>query len=553
MKRPLLASALIFAALVLSTSEACALGFLHTQGQDIVDEQGRKIMLRGVGLGNWMLPEGYMWHFGGDADRPRRIEKVVSDLIGPEAAAAFWHEYRRNFVNDADIARIAALGFNSVRPALDARLFLTEGSNPQEVPEGYELLDDLVASCARHGVYVIIDMHAAPGGQTGQNIDDSADNQPRLFMDPAEQDRLVNLWVKIARRYASQPAVAGYDLLNEPLPRRTGAEEKYKSRLQPLYERITRAIREVDPRHFVTVEGADWANDWSAFTPPAFAPNAVYQFHYYCWDHPTKLKGIRQYLEFRDKVNAPVWVGETGEANDTIYWGTTEYFESRNIGWSFWPWKKMDSRNGITSVPAPEDWEQITGYTRGEGKPSPETARRAFAQLLENVKLAHCRFNEDVVNSLLRRAPVKIEAEDYGQEGLNKSYFVHDTDFRSKFYRTTEPVPIESLGDGGRFGGGQAVRLNEGEWTAYTVNSGADLEYPVTLRARNETANGTATVEIAANETPRQTALSGVEWAEVRLKPILLHQGENRIVVKVASGQAEIDWIDLRAPSTAKP
>ncbi|TAK92282.1 MAG: hypothetical protein EPO07_19385, partial [Verrucomicrobia bacterium] len=56
--------------------------FLHTQGQDIVNESGERILLRGVGLGNWMLPEGYMWKFGNQADRPRRIEKLVSDLIG---------------------------------------------------------------------------------------------------------------------------------------------------------------------------------------------------------------------------------------------------------------------------------------------------------------------------------------------------------------------------------------------------------------------------------------------------------------------------------------
>src|SRR5216684_4110836 len=77
---------------------APAAGFLHTQGENIVDEQGRKIMLRGVGLGNWMLPEGYMWRFGKEGDRPRKIEKIVSDLIGPEYATRFWSEYRRQYI-----------------------------------------------------------------------------------------------------------------------------------------------------------------------------------------------------------------------------------------------------------------------------------------------------------------------------------------------------------------------------------------------------------------------------------------------------------------------
>jgi endoglucanase len=530
---------------LLMASSGYAAGFLHTQGEDIADDNGNKVMLRGVGLGNWMLPEGYMWHFEGGVDRPRRIEKLISDLIGPEESEAFWHEYRSNYVTEADIARIGELGFNSVRPALNARLFLTEGEAPQEVPEGFAILDNLVSWAGRHGIYVIIDMHAAPGGQTGQNIDDSDDDQPRLFMDPQNQERLVNLWVKIARRYADNPAVAAYDLLNEPLPKRTGAEDKFKSQLQPLYERITRAIREVDPKHMVTVEGSDWANDWSAFSPPAFDKNVVYQFHYYCWDRPAKLKGIEQYLEFREKVNAPVWVGETGEANDTIYWGTTEYFESKNIGWSFWPWKKMDARNGPYSIKPPADWNQIVAFSRGGPKPSPEVARRAFAELLQNIKLENCRYLPDVVNSLLRRAPVKIEAEDYGQGGLNVSYYVKHPEQHARLFRVSEPVPIESAGVGeGRYRSGQAIQLTGGEWTQYTINSPGAATYHLTVRARSERAEP-STLELLVNEAPLDATMTNSVWADYNLSPIDLRAGPNQIKVLVKSGVAGIDWLNV--------
>ena len=105
-------------------------GFLRTRGQDIIDEDGKKIMLRGVGLGNWLLPEGYMWKFGPLGDRPRKIEKIVSDLIGEEDAEKFWLDFRKSYITEADVKRISELGFNSVRPALNARRFLTEGENP---------------------------------------------------------------------------------------------------------------------------------------------------------------------------------------------------------------------------------------------------------------------------------------------------------------------------------------------------------------------------------------------------------------------------------------
>src|SRR4030095_12625120 len=95
-----------------------AAGFLSVRGFDTVDEDGRKVLLRGVGLGNWMLPEGYMWLFGEHGDRPRKIEKLVSDLMGDEAAREFWTKFRRNYITERDIERIAELGFNSVRPAL---------------------------------------------------------------------------------------------------------------------------------------------------------------------------------------------------------------------------------------------------------------------------------------------------------------------------------------------------------------------------------------------------------------------------------------------------
>ncbi len=83
-------------------------------------------------------------------------------------------------------------------------------------------------ACGKHNIYVILDMHGAPGGQTGQNIDDSPNNEPELFMNPIFEHRLTRLWLKLVERYKDNPVVAGYDLLNEPLPERTGAAEKYK-------------------------------------------------------------------------------------------------------------------------------------------------------------------------------------------------------------------------------------------------------------------------------------------------------------------------------------
>jgi hypothetical protein len=515
--------------------------FLHTQGQDIVNDKGEKILLRGVGLGNWLLPEGYMWKFGGQGDRPRRIEKITTDLLGQDEANRFWREFRENFVTEADIQRIAELGYNSVRPAINSRVLLTQSDPPECSEEGFRLLDRLIGWCKANGIYVTLDMHAAPGGQTGQNIDDSANDQPELFMDPKYEDQLVALWGAIARRYKDEPAVAGYDLLNEPLPARTGAEAKFKARLEPLYQKLTKAIRTVDPRHIVILEGADWANDWSVFTQP-FDSNLVYQFHYYCWDHPVALKSIEHYLNHRQRLKAPVWVGETGERDNAIYWATTEYFEANNIGWSFWPWKKMEARNSPCSIKAPAQWQAVVAYSRGGAKPSRDVAQAAFAELLNNIRLDHCTFFPDVVNAMLRQAPARIEAENYGQEGFNKSYFVKDTQRLSKVYRTSEPVLVTTLGTSD-WRSGQYITLGATEWTAYTIGSATTKEYRLTARAK--AAASAAEGQLVLGDQVLRAALPSTGWTEIKLGTLALAQGPNRLVWHINKGIADLDWIEL--------
>jgi len=532
---------------VLTYSPATAgVTFLRTRGQDMVNEGGDKVLLRGVGLGNWMLPEGYMWKFGNGGDRPRKIEKIVSDLIGEQNAARFWPEYRRRYITEADVARIAELGFNSVRPALNARLFLTEGDNAAYVEEGFQLLDNLVGWCRTHGLYVIIDMHGAPGGQTGANIDDSPNDQPGLFMDKRNQDRLADLWVKIADRYKNEPTVAAYDLLNEPLPQRTGAAEKYKAQLEPLYKRITAAIRQVDTRHMITLEGADWANDWSVFGPP-FDNNVFYQFHYYCWERPTKLNDISRFVDRRAQLRAPVWVGETGEKDNAIYWGTTQYFEANNIGWSFWPWKKMDATNGLNSIKPPQGWDAIRAYSGGGAAPARDAAQKTFDELLENVRIQNCVFLPDVVNAIFRRVPGRVEAENYGHDGANKSYFVKDVTKKSQYYRISEAVPVEPIGGGSRRSSGQAIKLGEGEWTAYTINSQAAKDYPAAMRARAD--GGPAVVELSIGGHAQDATITGSDWAEVALKAVPFSQGPNQLKLLVKSGTATLDWVAFGAPS----
>jgi len=519
-----------------------SLSFLRTCGQYLVNEQNDTILLRGVGIGNWLLPEGYMWHFGEAGDRPRKIEKIVEDLTSPEFSQNFWKEFRLNYITEADIKSVKALGFNSVRPALNARVFMTEGDSAQFIEENFALLDSLVSWCGKYGVYVILDMHGAPGGQTGQNIDDSPNNEPELFMDPKFEHRLFRLWMKLVDRYKDSPVVAGYDLLNEPLPENTGAA--YKHLLEPMYKNLTTEIRKIDKKHIIILEGYNWANNWSIFSKP-FDDNLVYQFHYYCWSNPDHLNDISYYLAERERLDVPVWVGETGERNPAIYFATAQYFEKNNIGWSFWTWKKIDNRQNIYSVHAPEGFDKIIEYSRGGEKPSRELAEQVFTQLLENMKIENCQYLDNVTKAWFRQIPAKIYAVNYGHDGEGISYTVNDT-INAEYYRTSEPVKTVLLPNSNeeRRSSEIAISLAEDEGTLYTVVATENFNGSVTIKAKANQSDSKFTFSI--NGTAHECSLTDTLWNEIVIENENFISGTNTLKAEVKNGNVLLQYFDIQ-------
>lgn len=521
------------------------LTFLRASGHYMVNEQNDTILLRGIGLGNWLLPEGYMWHFGESGDRPRKIEKIVEDLTSPEFRLKFWKEFRLNYITEADIKKIKELGFNSVRPALNARVFMTEGDTAVFIEENFALLDSLIDWCGKHKLYVILDMHGAPGGQTGQNIDDSPNNEPELFMDPKFEHRLTRLWLKLVERYKDNPVVAAYDLLNEPLPENTGAAEKYKHLLLPMYKNLTTEIRKIDQKHMIILEGYNWSNNWSVFTE-TIDNNLVYQFHYYCWGNPDHLNDISHYIKERERLNAPVWVGETGERNPAIYFATTQYFEKNNIGWAFWPWKKIDNRQVVYSVKAPDGYDKIIEYSRGGEKPSKEIAEQIFTQLLENIKVENCDFLEHITQAMLRQVPAKVYAVNYGHDGEGISFTVNDT-AKAQFYRTNEPVKTVLMPEEPeqrRRNQEIAIVLNAGENTSYTVFGTEEFQATVTIKAKANTAN--SAFKLTINDLTTEIQAADTTWNEFIFDNAQVKTGKNILKTEVTSGNISFLHFDVK-------
>lgn len=377
--------------------------FVTTRGKEIVTPDGNPLLLKGINLGNWLEPEGYMFKFR-NANSPRLIYEAFAELVGPEKAEEFWNNYRRNYITKEDIDFIKGAGFNSVRVPFDYRLFVRFGTTPEWDSTGFFLLDSVVTWCKEAGLWAILDMHCAPGGQTGDNIDDSY-GYPFLFESPKAQQLTADLWQRIAERYRNNAAVLGYDLLNEPIAPYFDVA-KLNPYLEPLYKRITAAIRTVDTNHIVILGGAQWDGNFKVFGKP-FDRKLVYTFHKY-WSDTTE-SVIREYIDFRNDYDVPVWLGESGENKYGWIAGFRRLLEKNDIGWCFWPYKKLDAPTCIASIPMTKEYRAVMAFADTdrstfkkirEARPDIAVVEKAMSDYLKVCKLSNCSINDGYLKAL---------------------------------------------------------------------------------------------------------------------------------------------------------
>jgi endoglucanase len=532
-------------------------GFLKAEGKKLINGEGREILLRGVGFGSWMLPEGYMWLFPEQGDRPRRIEKMVKDLIGEAKAEQFWEIYHERYTSESDIKQIAADGFNSVRVPILAR-FLIEDSAGESLRYNLahlEILDHVIDWCRKIRVYVILDLHGASGGQTGANIDDSEFDKPELFTNPRNKEITIELWRMLAERYKDEWIVAGYDLLNEPLPEWFST---YNDQVMPLYKDITKAIREVDDRHMIILEGAHWASDWSIFDEQ-FDDNLMLQFHKY-WNNPDT-ESIQKYLDKRDEWNVPIYMGEGGENNKEWYAGAFRLFEDHDISWNFWTWKKMDRDNSPCSIIQPIGWQLLIDYLEGGAKPDEAAAERILWEYLHNIAFEQCLYRTEVTDSLFRRPSTRIPAIFYGYRGEGISYGIGNRVVPITGFRILDGTDIrfiESARVKANFehGKGESWQLDERlyvqlaaeDWLVYdfTVgDSGLSSSFAIVLQVNASNNNALLAVSVDGCEI-ENVDIKGSTWESIRLNSeFRLDKGLHQIKLKLLRSSMGIEWLEI--------
>jgi len=388
--------------------------FLRASGQDIVNDRQEPVILRGIGLGGWMLQEGYMLELSNFGTQ-HTIRAEIEKLIGPEKTQGFYTAWLDNHTTKADIDALKRWGFNSVRLPMHYNLYTlpvdqepVRGENTW-LEDGFRRTDALIEWAKANDLYVILDLHAAPGGQGNDlNISDRDPSKPSFWEDMAHQDKTVALWVRLAERYKDEPFVAGYDLINEPNwgfsdpADKNGCAEKNNIPLRQFLTRATRAIRTVDQRHLIFIEGNCWGNNYAGlFDEGVWDDNMALSFHKY-WNYTTP-DTLSRFLALREQYNLPLWLGETGENSNDWYARTVALAESHNIGWAWWPLKKIRYNNPLQIVPN-QGYRQLLDYWHGKGdKPTPEAAEAALMQLAtHDLRYENNRQHPDVIDALFR-------------------------------------------------------------------------------------------------------------------------------------------------------
>lgn len=381
-------------------------GFIRVQGTSLLAPDGQKFLIRGTNLGNWLNPEGYMFLFG-RTNSPGKIDRAFCEMAGPGFTAEFWKAFKDNYITRADIRYLSTTGINSVRLPFHYKLFTDEDYMGLKAgQDGFTRVDSLVEWCRESGLYLILDMHDAPGGQTGDNIDDSY-GYPWLFESEADQLLFIDIWKRIADRYRDEPVILGYDLLNEPIAPYFREVPDLNVRLEALYKRAVAAIRTVDTNHIILLGGAQWNGNFEVFQDWQFDDKLMYTCHRYGGE-PTA-ESIADLIAFRDKTGLPMYMGETGENTDEWIGRFRLTLEQNNIGWHFWPYKKMKNTTSFVHIPVPEDWDKVVAFVESprssyqeirENRPDQAVVRRAMLELIRNCRFENCVVNKGYVGAL---------------------------------------------------------------------------------------------------------------------------------------------------------
>ncbi len=549
----------------------------------VVDENDNEVILRGMGLGGWMLQEPYMMEMGDFAGTQWQIKAKIESLIGSINTDAFYDAWLANHCTRADIDSLASWGFNSVRLPMHYNLYTlpiedepVAGVNTW-LDKGFALTDSLINWCKANHMYVILDLHAAPGGQ-GRDaaISDADPSKPSLWESDRNKQKTIALWRKLAERYANEPWVGGYDLLNEPNwgftagGNQNGCSENSNAPLRQLYVDITNAIRQVDTKHLIVIEGNCWGNNYNGILPQ-WDNNMALSFHkYWSTNDQGSIAGI---LNLRYTYNMPIWMSESGENSNPWFRDAISLIENNFVGWCWWPMKKIGSVVGPLTITKTTDYQVLLNYWKNGGTaPSVSFATNTLMRIAENAKIQNCTYHKDVIDAMFRQVhdsttrpftsnvvPGIVHASDFDLGRAGKAYY--DTEI-ANYHVSTGSYTAWNMGwvyrnDGVDVGdaydpdpasnGFYVGWTADNEWMQYMVDVDSTAAYIVKVRYANLDADSKIRLLVNGADMIGELSLPPTggyfTWNTMDVNNVILNKGRQKIRIFFENGGANISFL----------
>ena len=336
--------------------------FLKAEGKELRTEygKGKIIKLHGTNAGGyliqelWMTPTMKTLHVKDEAS----IYKHLENRFGKDSANKLVKTYQDSYWTTKDFENIQSLGANCIRLPFWYRNLVDENGKLYE--NAFNRLDWFVNESQQHGLYVILDMHGAPGSQNGSDHsgvdgEQHKKNKSKFFFGndaKKNQQQYYDLWEKIAEHFKGNPTIAGYDLLNEPF-----CTYRYNSGLSDndlhemlwdIYDKAYKTIRAVDSDHIIIME-AVW-NPVDLPEPETYGwQNIMYEYHNYLYDDYENAQG-KQISNMEEKINSiydadfqvPTLMGEFCYFNNYNAWNEGLLLLNKaGINWTTWTYKTI--------------------------------------------------------------------------------------------------------------------------------------------------------------------------------------------------------------------
>ena len=317
--------------------------FLHADGAAIVDEAGKPVHLGGVNLGGWLVEEMWMEPFEtkppagssfGEIKDHVTLWRTVEKRLGAAGMMRARTAFRANWLTEADFDRIENAKLNCVRlPFLYDML---------EEPDGWHWLDTALAWAKARKIYVILDLHGAPGRQSADHHTGEA-GVNRLFSDAENVKQTAAVWTKIAARYRDHAEVAGYDLLNEPMGALNNAT------LYVVMDKLYQAVRAADTKHMIIIEDGYKGMQDTPRPAPLGWKNVAYSGHHYNFNAKSEeeqANGAKGQVDYGKNIakdrQVPYYCGEFQfEPKGTP--NTLQTFiqaaDAGGVAWTIWTYK----------------------------------------------------------------------------------------------------------------------------------------------------------------------------------------------------------------------